>query len=280
MERVKKEDLVLYDEKSNNVATIKGAFGMLSYILAIIIIFANVIMFLFLNVLINSYISNSNSKNWGAPISCFIIIIVTLAVILTRLQLLKTPKMYFIGKDLYIKESKDFYSKVFPEELEGYSWETYSDTMGAASISRAYWGKISLMINGKKYTLSCSSLKKTKHYIDGFKKGLSVEENLFDGDQYQSHTRKTILPLLVWGVVAISSFTTMFLSMSNILSTISVIVFSLSCVMLLVIIIYAIVKGKNIAKILDDNYITFVLKKTVNFSNEDESDDISKNDCN
>ncbi|MCI8421532.1 MAG: hypothetical protein HFE34_04505 [Clostridia bacterium] len=280
MERVEKENIVLYNEKSNNVATIKGAFGILSYILAIIIIFANLIMFPYLNVVINSYISNSNSKNWGVPISCLVIIIIASAVILTRLLLLKTPKMYFIGKDLYIKESKDFYLKVLPEELEGYSWKTYRDTMSASSISRAYWGKINLIINGEKYTLSCSSLKKTKHYIDGFKKGLSVEENLFDGDQYQSHTRKTILPLLVWLVISIGSFTTMFFSMSNVLSTISVIIFSLSCVMLLILLIYSIVKGNKIAQILKDNYYTFVLKKPVNFSNKDECDDISKNDCN
>ncbi len=50
--------------------------------------------------------------------------------------------------------------------------------------------------------------------------------------------------------------------------------------MLLILLIYSIVKGNKIAQILKDNYYTFVLKKPVNFSNKDECDDISKNDCN
>ena len=165
MERIKKEDVILYDEKSNNVATIKGAFGILSYPLAVIMLGSFAVMFSFLNVYINSYITDGSGKHLGDTIACLVIFIVSIAVILIRLLTLRTPTMYFVGKDLYIKENKDFYLKVSSAELEGYSWITYSASGRASSTSRTYWGKINLIINGSNYTISSSSLIKTKHYM-------------------------------------------------------------------------------------------------------------------
>ncbi len=46
MERVKKENIVLYNEKSNNVATIKGAFGILGNLFAYLLLLFSVILFI------------------------------------------------------------------------------------------------------------------------------------------------------------------------------------------------------------------------------------------
>ena len=273
MERVKKENIVLYNEKSNNVATIKGAFGILGNLFAYLLLLFSVILFMFINEAIKDCVYKGSSNLWGIIIFFGVLLLAIIVATIVRLIMVKIPNIYFVGNEMYIKENKNFYLRVLPEELDGYVWNTYATRNhymngknGYASCN--YWGIVNLTINGETYKLSCSSLKKTKHYLDGFKNGLSVNENPFDGDKLQKLTRSIyayyITPLLV-AFASIMSFA----GVNNVISIIGIIVLSLSCLAILIGLILIFVKLKMIRQIQRESYDMFVTKQYVNFKESD-----------
>lgn len=284
MEKVRKQDLAMYNETNNNVATIKDAFGVFSYAATQVISYLTGFFLFALSLAIDSDIENTSNKTaWNmATILGIALIAITVAAIV-RLIIVNTPSIYFVGNEMYIRESKDCYLKVLPEEIDEYNWNTcasrsYYSLKGNNYSSVFYWGYLNIVVGGVTYRLSCSSLKKTKHYLDGFMNGLSVNENAFDGDKLQQISRRMYLGMPI--IVSVIIFAAiMFSSASNVIAIIAAILFSMSCALLLAISIILIQNRKTIRQIHKEYYDTFVINKSVKLKAPDENDNMQNVNC-
>ncbi|MDE6275715.1 MAG: hypothetical protein K2M75_04160 [Clostridia bacterium] len=269
MEKVRKQDLAMYSEKNSNVATIKSAFGVFSYAAVMSVAFLMGFFLFTLSLAIDSTIENQYNKewNWEVVIWFGVALLAISVAAIVRLIIVRTPSIYFVGNEMYIKDGKDYYLKVLPEDIDEYSWNmcasrSYYSVKGNNYANSLYWGYLILIVGGVTYRLSCSSLKKTKHYLDGFMNGLSVNENAFDEDKLQQITRRICLGMPI--IVSIVIFAAiMFSSASKVITAIAAILFSLSCILLVIGLIKLIKNSKTIRQLHKEYYDTFVTNKTV-----------------
>lgn len=276
MERVNKKDLVMYNEKSNNVATVNGAFGIFGNAAALTICFLTEFFIFFLNFAINSSIENSSNKEWNRNNAIFFGILLTaiVAATIVRLIIVKTPSIYFVGNEMYIKQGKDYFLKILPEELDGYSLKLYASSSWNTNKGKSYnarcyyWGYANLIINGETYKLSCSSLKKTLHYLENFKNGLPVEKKPFDGDKLQQITRRMYV-FIATLFIAIMFAAITFSSVSKVIIIIGAILSSISCILFLIGLIKVFRNIKAIRQIHREYYEIFVINQPVNFKEPD-----------
>ena len=278
MERVRKQDFAMYNQNNNNVATVRSAFGMLSYAAVMCISYLTGFFLFSLSLAIDANIKNTpynTARDMAIVLGIAAIALIVAAIV--RLILVKTPSIYFVGNEMYIKDGKDFYLKVLPQEIDGYNWNacasrSYYTLKGDNYSTVLYWGHLNLIVGGVTYKLSCSSLKKAKHYLDGFINGLSVNENAFEGDKLQQITRRMYLgmPIIV-SVVIFAAI--MFSSASKAITIIAAILFSVSCILVLIALIKLIRNRKVIRQLHKDYYDTFVLNKNVKLKESDENVD-------
>ena len=279
MERVKKQDLAMYNETNNNVATIKDAFGVFGYAATQVISYLTGFFLFALSLAIDGdieYAYDTTAWNMATLLGLGLIAISIAAIV--RLVIANTPSIYFVGNEIYIRDGRDYYIKVLREEIDEYSWNTcasrsYYSLKGNNYSNVFYWGYLNIVAGGVTYRLSCSSLKKTKHYLDGFMNGLSVNENTFDGDKLQQISRRMylVMPIIV-SVIIFAAI--MFTSASNVITIISAILFSMSCALLFATSIILITSRKTIRQIHKDYYDVFATNQFVKFRTSDEIDNI------
>ncbi len=273
MERVKKENIVLYNEKSNNVATIKGAFGRFSILLFTFALSGLMILIISINDIANQYINKGVCDNYSMLIFSIIILAVVAIVTITRFIMLKDPNIYFVGNDMYIKESKNHYLKISPQELDecGLTPFTSQNYVGARKTSKgysscSYWGYVNLVVNGNTYKLSCSSLKKAKHYVDGFMNGMSVKDNIFDSDPLRTLNMRT-LAITVIVTCMIATFCYLMLDSANmVFSIISIILFVGSVLIGIILLIKYLSKFKSIRELELQYFNDFVANQPVKYN--------------
>ncbi|MDE5654781.1 MAG: hypothetical protein K2I46_04150 [Clostridia bacterium] len=273
MENVKKEDLVLYDEKSNNVATIKGAFGRFSILVFTFALCGLMILIISINDIANQYINKGVCDNYGILIYAIVLLAVVAIVAIMRIIMLKDPNLYFVGNDMYIKERKNHYLKISPQELDecGLMPYTSQNFVGARKTSKgysscSYWGYVNLVVNGNTYKVSCSSLKKAKHYIDGFMNGISVRENNFNGDPLRTLNIRTLaITVIVTSIIA--TFCYLMLDSANmVIRIISTILFVGSFLTAIILFIKHLSRIKSIRELELQYFNDFVANQPVKYN--------------
>ncbi|MDE5911783.1 MAG: hypothetical protein K2H24_05560 [Clostridia bacterium] len=278
MDRVRKEDLAIYNDKSSNVVAIKGAFGRL-YALTLELAIGGIALSLFAaNNIANQYLDKGVCDNWSLLIFSIVLIVIAATITIVRMIMLRNPNIYFIGNDMYIKEDEYYYLKVSAYEIDEYGWMPFvlqnyaglaTSTMRYASCS--HWGNINIVVNDKTYKLNCSSMKKAQHYIEGFMNGISVEENNFEGDSLRALNMRIPIAASVVVSMMFAFCFLMFDSANNVISTISVILFAGSILTGIILIIRFFVKYKDIRRMELQYYQDFVVNQPVKFQKSDES---------
>ncbi|MDE6473892.1 MAG: hypothetical protein K2L70_02180 [Clostridia bacterium] len=279
MDRVRKEDLAIYNDKSSNVVAIKGAFGRLYTLTLELAIGGVAVLLIAANNIANQYIDKGVCDNWSLLIFSIVLIVIAAAITIVRMIMLRQPNIYFIGNDMYIKEDKCYYLKVSANEIDEYGWMPFvlQNYAGLAAASMRYascshWGNLNIVINGKTYKLNCSSMKKAKHYIEGFMNGVSVEENNFDGDRLKALNIRMLVAASVVTAMMFAFCFLMFDSANNVISTISVILFAGSIFAGIILMIRFFVKYKDIRRMELQYYQDFVVNQPVKLKKSDESD--------
>lgn len=144
----------MYSKKNSNVATIRGAFGALSYAAIQVISYLTGFFLFTLSLAIDSKIENTPSKMAWKMATIFSIALIAISVAaIVRLVIVKTASIYFIGNEMYIKNGKDSYLKVLPEEIDEYSWNTcasrsFYSAKGKNYSNVLYWGYLNIVVDG------------------------------------------------------------------------------------------------------------------------------------
>lgn len=278
MERVKKEDLALNCGKNSNVATIKGTLGRLNMMTLSIALCGIALLLISIPNLVNQYHDKGVYDNWSLLIISAVLLAAAAVIPTVEAIIFKNPNIYFVGNDMYIKENKDYYLKVAPQEIDECGW-TPSISQNYAGLrnnlgryaSCSYWGNVNIVVNGITYSLSCSSLKKAKHYFDGFINGLTVEENTFDGDPLKSLYIRICVATSVVTCMMIAFCYMMFETYNNVISTIAIIMFAGSILTGIILLIRFAGKSKNIKRLEQQYFNDFVVNQPIKFKKSDDS---------
>ncbi len=229
------------------------------------------------NNIANQYIDKGVCDNWSILICSIVLLVIAATITIVRTIMLKNPNIYFIGNDMYIKENKDYYLKISALEIDEYEWmpfvmQNYSglSTASRRYVTCSYWGNLNIVINGKTYKLSCSSMKKAKHYIEGFMNGVSVEENNFDGDRLRELNIRIYITTSVVVSMMLTFCFMMFDSVNSIISIIAIIMFAGSILTGIILMIRFFVKYKSIKQMERQYYEDFVVNQPVKFQKSDE----------
>ena len=287
MERVHKKDLTMYNQKNSNVATIRGAFGRLTMHTCILAMSSLAVLMIAINDICKQTIDKGSYDNHAILIYAIILFVIAAAITITRAIMLKDPNIYFVGNEMYIKENKDYYLKISPQEIDEYGWKPLSaqNTAGIYRTSRgyascSYCGYLNLVVNGIKYTVSCCSLKKAKHYIDGMINGLSVKENNFDGDPLRAlYFRIYSATSIVTCTVAAFCYL-MLNAVNEAFAAIFIILFSAAALTGIILMITFFVKFKNIKQMEGKYFEDFVIKQPVALKSLEENDNIQSDERN
>ena len=278
MERVRKEDLAIYNDKSSNVVAIKGAFGRLYALTIELAIGGIAILLIAANNIANQYLDKGVCDNWSLLICSIALFVIAATIAIVRMIMLRNPNIYFIGNDMYINEDNDYYLKVSAHEIDEYGWTPFAlqNYAGLATASMRYascshWGNLNIVIDGKTYKLNCSSMKKAKHHIEGFMNGVSVEENNFEGDSLRALNLRIPIATSVVVTMIFAFCFLMFDSANNMISTIAIILFAGSILTGIILMIRFFVKYKNIRRLELQYYEDFVVNQPVKLKKSDES---------
>jgi len=265
MEKVIKKHIAIYRDKSdavnvtNSAALLYPAFIYIS-MLGLVIIILSILTAI------------TKTFNLGLLIAGIVLLsapIIT-AIILNAIYK-SQPSLILCDGKLLLKADKDFYLSVSADELQGYTWTTPVLSTGASHYCTSrhyctYYGKVKIILDNATYTLSCSSLRRTKYLLDAFKENKDICRAAadFGKDYYRNLINRiyqySLIDCIFFITGVITFAITDFWYVATISLAISVVIF---CLMLVFV-----SKNKKLhKKIVNEQYDAFVMNADVKLHN-------------